>query len=68
MITSAQAREILQHCHISLGDDCDTLSSSIVDQLLEQADLHKYRKPKNANGSRARYFRAYLQRRAARKD
>lgn len=42
--------------------DFDTLSSSKVSELLEVADAVKYRKPKNANGSRGRYFFARLQR------
>ena len=29
-----------------------------------KADLHKYHEPANANGSRARYFHAYLTRAA----
>lgn len=44
--------------------DFHQLTSSQVDQLLEEADRVRYRKPKNANGSRARYFHALLQRRA----
>ena len=44
------------------GTDFHTLSSSQVTDLLLAADLFKYRKPKNANGSRGRYFHAYLQR------
>lgn len=44
------------------GGDFHALRSSQVDALLTAADRYKYRKPKNANGSRARYFHAYLQR------
>ena len=47
---------------IDLRKDFYTLSSSEVAQVLELADLVKYRKPKQANGSRGRYFFAYLQR------
>ena len=56
---------ILQECEISLGADFDTLRSSTVDDLLAHADVWKYRKPRSANGSRARYFHDMLQRRAA---
>ena len=42
--------------------DFHELSSSNVDELLKAADHYKYRKPKNANGSRSRYFFARLQR------
>lgn len=38
------------------------LPASKVDALLEVADAVGYRKPKNANGSRGRYFFAKLQR------
>lgn len=50
------------------GEPFHALPGRTVRHLLEYADLVKYRKPKNANGSRARYFYEYLQRRAARAD
>lgn len=58
------ARTVLASAHIALGQDFHTLSASQVDQILVEADRVKYRKPKNANGSRGRYFHALLQRRA----
>lgn len=36
------------------------LRSEEVEALLAHADRRGYRKPRNANGSRARYFHAYL--------
>lgn len=42
--------------------DFYALRSSQVCSLLEEADAARYRKPKSANGSRARYFYARLQR------
>lgn len=42
--------------------DFHTLSSDQVDQVLDAADSANYRKPKNANGSRARYFFYAIQR------
>jgi hypothetical protein len=36
--------------------DSDTLSSDQIEVVLEQARLSGYRKPRNANGSTARYF------------
>ena len=39
-----------------------TLGHEAIDALLAEADRVKYRKPRNANGSRARYFHARLQR------
>ncbi len=53
---------ILSRIGISRGEDFHRLPSSKVERLLEAADDRKYRKPKNANGSRGRYFHAYLQR------
>lgn len=38
------------------------LSVAEVCDVLAQADAYGYRKPRNANGSRARYFFAYVQR------
>lgn len=61
----SEARDILHQCQIALGTDYFTLSSNEVDRVLRHADLIGYRKPRNANGSRARYFHELLQRRAA---
>jgi len=58
------ARAILDDCAINPAQDFFTLSSWQVEKLLEYAVIHKYRKPKNANGSRGRYFHAYVQRKA----
>lgn len=44
------------------GDDFHALRSSQVDDLLKAADHYGYRKPKNANGSRGRYFYSFVQR------
>lgn len=65
-ITSYQAREILARCN-ARDVDFHTLSSEQVEMLLASADAVKYRKPRNANGSRGRYFHAMLQRRASHK-
>jgi len=45
--------------------DFDVLSRAQVWHLLSYADDHGYRAPRGANGSRGRYWYAYLQRRAA---
>lgn len=58
------AKAILQNCNISLGADFLSLRTTQVDSLLAWADHYKYRKPKLANGSRARYFHDLIQRRA----
>lgn len=57
------AQATLAGLNIGLGQDFYTLSSSQVSELLLEADRVRYRKPRNANGSRGRYFHALLQRR-----
>lgn len=44
--------------------DFHSLDSGKVEALLMLADERKYRKPKNANGSRARSFYGYVTRTA----
>lgn len=63
-LARAHARAVLAQSNIAIGQDFHTLRSSQVESLLVSADLLKYRKPKNANGSRARYFHDLMQRRA----
>jgi hypothetical protein len=64
MLTRTEAASILAACGITHRTDYHQLSSAQVDALLSEADRRKYRKPANANGSRARYWYAYLCRRA----
>lgn len=47
---------------LDLKADFFTLDSSTVGELVEVAKAVGYRRPRNANGSTARYFFAYLQR------
>lgn len=58
------ARAILEAIGAALGQDFHTLNSTQTDALLVYADVRRYQKPKNANGSRGRYFYALVQRRA----
>lgn len=60
------ARKILHDCEVAIGANFHTLDASQVLHLLEWADTCHYRKPRNANGSRGRYFHAKLQREASR--
>lgn len=62
-----RARATLKSCGIDVGANFHALRSEHVDKLLSAAKEHKYRKPKNANGSTARYFHERLQRHASRK-
>lgn len=58
------ARATLQMINANANQDFHTLSSAQIDALLIEADRVHYQKPVNANGSRARYFFARLQRQA----
>jgi hypothetical protein len=51
-----KASSLATQFHIDLSKDFFTLSPTEVERVLDAADYVKYRKPKNANGSRARYF------------
>ena len=64
---SFSARDTLSRIRGNESKDFHALDSDQVESVIYFADLHKYRRPKNANGSRARYFYAYLERVAARK-
>ncbi len=63
-LTPDDAHAILADLGILGGADFHALRAEQVRQLLNQARACGYREPKNANGSRARYFHAYLDRRA----
>ncbi len=56
------ACNILSTSGAGRNSDFHALSSTVVERLLDAAGEVGYRKPKNANGSRGRYFHAYLQR------
>ena len=58
------ARAILASISAEIGQDFFTLAPSQVCALLVFADLRRYQKPKNSNGSRGRYFYQLVQRRA----
>lgn len=68
MIAAETARNVLALCSVDGHADYHTLRTSQVDALLVHADRLKYRKPRNANGSRGRYFYAALQRAAKRSE
>lgn len=63
-----QAALNLATCYrFPLSKDWHALSTDEQDGVLAAADAHGYRKPRNANGSRGRYFHGYV-RRAAERD
>lgn len=55
-MTRYDATNYAHRFSVPLGKNFFTLTSFEVCRVLEAADAHRYRKPKNANGSRARYF------------
>ena len=57
----------LAYIHFSTEKDFFQLSFSEVNDVLLTADACGYRKPKNANGSRARYFYEAVKRKRARR-
>ncbi len=60
--SQANACATLESLRIPRGADFHTLSGSQVDGLVDAAAEARYRKPRNANGSTARYFHDRLQR------
>lgn len=63
-MTKIQAVEIAAKYEIPLDADYHALPSAVVDRILDAADSVRYQKPKDANGSRSRYFYAALVRAA----
>lgn len=67
-MTRYDAINILHDVGAKVNQDFFTLSSSQVEIVLERAKAFKYRHPKNANGSKARYFYAFVSRAARKRD
>lgn len=67
-LEKSDALDIATRFRIPLNRDFHALDSTIVESIIAAADSVKYRRPANANGSRARYFHAYLCRVASRRD
>lgn len=61
-----QAKRLIAAYSIPVDRDFYALPSRDVDSVIAAADDYRYRAPRNANGSRARYFHALLQRVTAR--
>lgn len=60
MRTREQARQLASAYNIPLRANFHTLPSDTVGRINDAADSWCYREPVNANGSRARYFHAFL--------
>ena len=61
-MTYEQAKQLIDCHRIPLNQDFHALPSGIVASIILAADAYRYRVPADANGSRARYFHAFLQR------
>lgn len=61
-LSNCEALALLKSRGVDLKLDFYAQRWSAVDEILAVADLAKYKVPKNANGSRARYFYARLER------
>lgn len=61
-VSYSEKAALLKACAIDINQDFYTLSAWQVDMLITMAISQRYYKPKNANGSRARYYFAALQR------
>ena len=57
-----EARAFCSVFGIDPRQDWHTMSSGMKEAVLKAADSRKYKAPKNANGSRGRYFAEYLRR------
>lgn len=68
--TRHDARELAALYRIPLDRDFHALDTDTdaVESITAAADYRRYRKPRNANGSRARYFHAHLCRLASRPE
>ena len=62
-MTYNKAWELIERYQLPI-DNFFTLESSEVDNVIAAANEYGYRKPRNANGSRARYFYDFLVRKA----
>ena len=60
MLKFFEASGILRRAGIDRNVPFHALRSTDIDSLIYWANIHKSRAPKNANGSRARYWHAYL--------
>lgn len=67
-IDRERARRILGLIPAPVGGNFYALRQEAVYNLLGEARAAGYRQPRNANGSRARYFHEYLQRAAQRPE
>lgn len=61
-MSKAEARAFCSILGIDPNQDWHAMPSAMKDAVLRAADARRYKAPKNANGSRGRYFNEYLRR------
>ena len=67
-MTRSEALALAARHRIPMGKIFHALCHDDVASVLVAAEERRYRTPRNANGSRGRYFYEHLQRAAARAD
>ncbi len=63
-MNQAEALDLVRRYHVRIDRDFHALGTAEVANVINAANAWGYRKPRNANGSRGRYFHAYLRRAA----
>lgn len=63
LMTKDEAAQILARCNIAQGSDFHTIYSESVELLKDEGKRRGYRQQRNANGSYARSFYEYVNRR-----
>lgn len=61
-LTYARARSLCSVYGFNPFEDFHAMSTGSKEAVIRAADSVKYKAPKNANGSRGRYFAAYVRR------
>ena len=61
-LTYWEARALASTFGFNPLEDFHAMSTASKEAVVRAADSVKYRQPKNANGSRGRYFAAYIRR------
>lgn len=59
-MTGGRARAYMSDYRIPVTDNFFTLTPKDIENVLKAAEEHKYKRPKNSNGSKARNFHKLL--------
>ena len=61
-MTPEQAKAYVTDYHIPVNENFFSLTSRDIENVLKAAGVHKYKRPKNSQGSKARHFYKELMR------